>query len=143
MLVLLETASGYALFKVLDDGKIKDSTDLSKEFETPEKASKIVALKSFQKFENTTEALAAATALVESELPKGLKKFLQKTIVEEQLTEKLAVQDSKLGVAIKEQLGIKRATGTVVNELFRGIRYQFEISFLAFKNQTWLLCLLG
>jgi nucleolar protein 58 len=33
--------------------------------------SQVVRLKAFSKFENTTEALAAATALVESKLSKG------------------------------------------------------------------------
>jgi nucleolar protein 58 len=38
MLVLFETAAGYALFKVLEDDKLKEPDELWKEFETPEKA---------------------------------------------------------------------------------------------------------
>lgn len=38
MLVLFETAAGFALFKVLDEGKVKEVDDLWKEFETPAKA---------------------------------------------------------------------------------------------------------
>ena len=45
--------------------------DLYKDFETPEDARKVVKLKAFSKFENTTEALAAAAALVDSKLSKG------------------------------------------------------------------------
>ena len=45
--------------------------DLSKDFSSAEDAQKIVKLKAFSKFDNTTEALAAAAALVESKLSKG------------------------------------------------------------------------
>ncbi len=41
MLVLFETPAGYAIFKVLDEGKLKLSDDLYKDFETPELASKV------------------------------------------------------------------------------------------------------
>ncbi len=41
MLVLFETPAGYAIFKVLDEGKLKLSDDLYKDFETPEAASKV------------------------------------------------------------------------------------------------------
>lgn len=39
MLALFETPAGYALFKVLDTGKVSDADNLYKEFQTPEKAS--------------------------------------------------------------------------------------------------------
>ena len=45
--------------------------DLYKDFSTPEDAQKVVKLKAFNKCENTTEALAAAAALVDSKLSKG------------------------------------------------------------------------
>lgn len=41
------------------------------DFETPEAAKKVVKLKAFSKFENTTEALQAAASLVDSKLSKG------------------------------------------------------------------------
>lgn len=41
MLVLFETAAGFALFKVLDEGKLREQDDLWKEFETPDKAQKM------------------------------------------------------------------------------------------------------
>ena len=40
MLVLYETAMGYCLFKVTDAAKL-ESADLWKEFESPERASKL------------------------------------------------------------------------------------------------------
>ncbi|MED6272649.1 Nucleolar protein 58 [Characodon lateralis] len=60
MLVLFETAAGYAIFKVLDESKLQQVDSLYKEFETPEKANKILKLKHFEKFQDTTEALAAS-----------------------------------------------------------------------------------
>lgn len=60
----------------------------------------MVKLKAFEKFENTTDALNAASHLVESKLPKGLRKFLKK----ECQGETLAIADSKLGKAISDKL---------------------------------------
>jgi hypothetical protein len=77
--------------------------DLSKDFETLDSAQKVVKLKAFSKFENTTEALGAATAIVDSKLPKDLKKFLKKHVSD---GESLAVYDLKLGNLIKEKLEI-------------------------------------
>ena len=76
MLLLFETAAGYALFKVLDSGKIKKAKDLHSEFQDLEHAKKMVKLKKFCKFEDMDEALEAAAALTDSKLSKGLKKFL-------------------------------------------------------------------
>jgi nucleolar protein 58 len=41
MLVLFETPAGYALFKVLKEGKLKDVENLWTEFSTPEKAASV------------------------------------------------------------------------------------------------------
>lgn len=41
MLVLYETAAGFALFKVLQEGKVAEAQDLWKDFETADSASKV------------------------------------------------------------------------------------------------------
>ena len=64
MLCLFETPAGFALFKVLDQSKLSDLPSLWQEFESPAKASKVVKLKAFTKFDNTADALAAAANLV-------------------------------------------------------------------------------
>jgi nucleolar protein 58 len=79
-----------------------------------------VSLKAFQKFGNTTEALAATTAIVESKLGKDLKKFLKKQAKGEQL----GVSDPKLAGIIKEKTGVQCLHNSMVNELLRGIRLQ-------------------
>lgn len=126
MLVLFETSAGFALFKVLQEGRLQQVDDLAADFETPEKAKKLVTLKKFSPFNNTADALKSATALIESKLSKTLKKFLKKEIVDKKLNEKLAVSDPKLGGAILDKLGIQCTHDKAVAELFRGIRSQIE-----------------
>jgi predicted DNA-binding WGR domain protein len=60
----------------------------------------VVKLKAFSKFENTAEALEAATKIIESSTSKGLRKFLRANCD----GETLGVADSKLGNAIKDKL---------------------------------------
>jgi nucleolar protein 58 len=126
MLVLFETPAGYALFKLLDEGKLRETNNVWEEFRSVESAQKLVALKGFHKFANTTEALAAAAALVESKLGKDLKNFLKKWVVKKASGETLAVADPKLGGLIKDKLGIQCVHNAAVNELMRGIRTQIN-----------------
>jgi len=123
MLVLFETPAGYAVFKLLDEGKLAKSDSLYEDFDTLDKANKIIKLKKFQKFEDTTEALAAATALVEGKMSKSLKKLLKKVVAED-AHEKLAVADAKLGNVIKEKLEMACVYDSKVGELMRCIRSQ-------------------
>ena len=57
MYVLFETPAGFALFKVLKEGKLKDVSKLHKEFETPKKAGEFLKLKAFKKFKDTKDAM--------------------------------------------------------------------------------------
>jgi len=125
MFVLYETPAGYAIFKLLDDKKLSQVDNLYHEFETPEQANKVVKLKHFQKFEDTTEALAAATATVEGKLSKTLKKTLKK-LVSEVVQNQLLVADAKLGSAIKDKLDLQCVSNSSVQELMRCIRSQSE-----------------
>ncbi|CAN4106442.1 unnamed protein product [Withania somnifera] len=120
MLVLFETPAGFALFKVLDEGKLSKVEDLWKEFSSTDSATKVVKLQAFSKFENTSEALSAATLLIDSKPSKGLRKFLKAHCD----GETLGVADSKLGNAIKEKLQIDCVHNNAVMELMRGVRSQ-------------------
>ncbi|KAF9670041.1 hypothetical protein SADUNF_Sadunf13G0027200 [Salix dunnii] len=120
MLLLFETPAGFALFKVLDEGKLSKVEDLGKEFSSPDTARKVVKLKAFSKFENTSEALEAATKIIEGSTSKGLRKFLRANCDGEML----AVADSKLGNAIKDKLKIECVHNNAVMELMRGVRSQ-------------------
>ncbi|CAO2837152.1 unnamed protein product [Amaranthus hypochondriacus] len=122
MLLLHETAAGFALFKVIDESKLSQIEDLGKEFATADSARKIVSLKAFNKFENTSDALSATTLLIESKPSKGLRKFLKAHCQ----GDTLAVADSKLGNAIKEKLKIDCIHNNAVMELLRGVRSQLS-----------------
>ncbi|KAB0797602.1 hypothetical protein PPYR_08595 [Photinus pyralis] len=125
MLVLFETPAGYAIFKLLDAKKLKETDNLYNDFETPEAASKIVKLKHFEKFTDTTEALAATTAAVEGKLSKSLKKVL-KQVISKDVQDQLLVADSKLGNAIKDKFSLQCVSNTAVQELMRCIRSQSD-----------------
>ena len=117
--------AGYALFKVLDEGKLKDVENIWKEFESPAKANALLQLQGFQAFKGTKDALAATTALIDgTSIDKGLKKFLKKQIVKKGLSDKLGVMDVKLGGLIKDKLSIKCVHNDKVHELLRGVRSQ-------------------
>ncbi|KAL5566974.1 hypothetical protein UlMin_030138 [Ulmus minor] len=120
MLLLFETPAGFALFKVLDEEKLSKVEDLWKDFSTAESARQVVKLKAFSKFENTSEALEAATLLIDSKPSKGLRKFLRAHCD----GDTLAVADSKLGNIIKEKLKVECVHNNTVMELMRGVRNQ-------------------
>uniref|UniRef100_A0A0K8UU13 Nucleolar protein 58 n=1 Tax=Bactrocera latifrons TaxID=174628 RepID=A0A0K8UU13_BACLA len=125
MFVLYETPAGYAIFKLLDEKKLSEVDNLYLEFQTPEKANKLLKLKHFEKFNDTTEALAAATAAVEGKMSKPLKKTLKKLFSDE-VQSSLLVADAKLGNAIKDKLAVPCVYNTGVQELMRCIRQQAD-----------------
>lgn len=123
MLVLFETPAGYALFKVLNESKLKDVDNLHKEFQRPES---MVKLQNFTRFKSTADAVKATTALLNGKLSKNLSKFLEKELVDKKVKDSLIISDAKVGAAIKEKLGLKVAHSEDYNELFRGIRSQLS-----------------
>lgn len=125
MLVLFETAAGYAVFKLLDEKKLKKTENLYLDFESAEKANQLLKMKHFKKFQDTTEALAAATATVEGKMSKPLKKLMKKVIASD-AQEELAVSDAKLGNVIKEKFNISCVSNSAIHELMRGIRSQMD-----------------
>ncbi|KAG2278615.1 hypothetical protein Bca52824_061170 [Brassica carinata] len=122
MLLLFETPAGFAVFKVLDEGKLSNVEDLGNVFSSAESARKMVKLKAFDKFDNTSEALEAVAKLLEGAPSKGLRKFLKANCE----GETLAVADSKLGNIIKEKLKIDCVHNNAVMELLRGVRSQLS-----------------
>lgn len=124
MLVLFETAAGYAVFKLLNEKKLQETDNLYLDFQTPEKANKLLQLQHFQKFDDTTIALAAITGSIEGKIPKPLKKLLKKIADDEQET--LLVADAKLGSSIKDKFNINCVSNNSVQDLMRLIRGQME-----------------
>ena len=136
MLVLYETAAGYALFKMtqpLDE-------NIEKQFETTELANKLLKLKAFRKFENTTDALQAVTGLVEGKVSKNLSSFIKEQVGD---NETLVVGDSKLGASITKKFGIKVIQDSSANEVYRGIRAQLENLIQGLKSDDLNAMVLG
>ncbi|KIJ70393.1 hypothetical protein HYDPIDRAFT_77271 [Hydnomerulius pinastri MD-312] len=127
MLVLYETAMGYCLFKLSDSAKL-DSADLYKDFQTPEKANKLLKLKALHRFTSTATAVEDLTAVQEGKLGKGLKKFLTEEVVEKgKGKESLVVVDPRLAHSISKKLSIKVTAPSPPDDhsdLWRGIRSQ-------------------
>lgn len=126
VLVLFETSGGFALFKVLKDGKLKDVENLHSAFATGDAAEQVVKLKAFKKFKDTAEATKAVEKMLEGDMSKTLRKFLEKNIVQKEIEEELMVADKKLGKTIQEELGITCKAGDKANELLRCIRFQMH-----------------
>jgi nucleolar protein 58 len=124
--VLFETPGGFALFKVIKDGKLKDPESLHQSFKTAEGAEQVVKLKAFKKFKDTKEAMKSVEKLLQGKLSKTLQKFLEKNIVQKEIEEELMVADKKLGKTITEKLGITCKHGEKANELLRCIRFQMQ-----------------
>jgi len=125
MLVLFETAAGFAIFRLLDENKLSKIDNLFEEFETPEKANKIVQLVDFKKFADSADALQAGVALNEGKMCKPLKKLVKKVFAAE-AQEQLMVWDSKLGNSIKDKMGVSCVSTSAVGELMRCIKSQVE-----------------
>ncbi|VDL68304.1 unnamed protein product, partial [Nippostrongylus brasiliensis] len=123
MLVLFETAAGYAMFKLLNDKKLKNVDNIYEEFSTAEKAQESLELVAFKKFKSTAEAVDSACALHEGKMNKTLKKFLKGKVAE---SEQLAVGDAKLGNLIKEKLDVPCVHSPAVAELMRSIRSHID-----------------
>ncbi|ETO11777.1 hypothetical protein RFI_25597 [Reticulomyxa filosa] len=119
MLILFETASGYALFKVLDEAKIENADDIIEELKDEENRANIIQLHKFKSFENLEEAAQAVECLQESnELHKSLSKFIKKEVVKRGSNETLAVIDNKLGNLIKEKFNLKLSRKRAKKKIF-------------------------
>jgi len=126
MLILYETPAGYALFKVLKEKKLQKVENIIEAFSSEDSASKVVTLQAFKKFKDTKDALLANDKLIKGLFPKTLKKFLEKNAINDEVQEKLAVSDKKLGKVINSDLGIECVHGKTYDEIFRGIRSQLD-----------------
>ena len=63
--VLYESPVGFALFEVLDEGKVKDVSDVESLFSDPSQLSGVLQLVKFKKFTDQVEATQAAVSLTE------------------------------------------------------------------------------
>lgn len=99
-------------------------------------------MKHFEKFTDTTEALAATTAAIEGKLSKSLKKVL-KNFISKDVQDKLLVGDSKLGSVIKEKFNVQCLSNTAVQELMRCIRNQLDSLIVGLPKKENVAMVLG
>jgi len=125
MLVLFETPAGYSLFKVMDEKKLTETSDIniySQFFSSEKDASSFINLISFQPFTDTADAVSSTRACMEGKMPKSLKSFLKRQLKKTKSTS-LAVADKALAGRIKDKLsGLNILHDSKSHELFRGIR---------------------
>ncbi|KAM3181880.1 hypothetical protein ACTXT7_013483 [Hymenolepis weldensis] len=99
MLVLFETAAGFALFKVRNEAAFESVQNSAKELENQDFLNQTLELQKFVKFKNIADALQATAEVCDGKISKKLKKLLKKTFKENK-EEILAVADNKLSRAI-------------------------------------------
>mmetsp|Transcript_82286 Transcript_82286/g.96280 ORF Transcript_82286/g.96280 Transcript_82286/m.96280 type:complete len:459 (-) Transcript_82286:180-1556(-) len=126
MLILYETPAGYVLLKVLKEKKLEKIEDIIAAFSSSSSASKVVSVQAFKQFKDSKEALVANDKLIKGLLPKTLKKFLEKNAINDEVQEKLAVADKRLGKVITEDLGLECLHGKKYDEIIRGVRSQLN-----------------
>ncbi|CAH8565769.1 unnamed protein product [Schistosoma margrebowiei] len=126
MLVLFETAAGYAVFKVHDEKGVREIEDLAKAFEDTATMNQLIQLERFVQFKDTKDALVAASDIMEGKLSKKLKKLLKKLYVKELRDDVLAVADKKLSVDINTKMSIPTVSDSLVQNLMRGIRTHID-----------------
>lgn len=124
MLLLLETAAGFGLFKVNNDKILSDPVKISEAFSNVNSASKAVSLQAWKAFKDSKSALESLTALSEGKMDSTLKKFLKKNIISEGVQEELAVQDKALAATIQTKLEIPCIVNSTGLQLWRGVRDQ-------------------
>ncbi|EAY11842.1 SnoRNA binding domain containing protein [Trichomonas vaginalis G3] len=144
MLVLFETAAGYTLWRVDNEG-VLSKDDLCAAFSNPKQASKVVSLQAFEPFTKTSESVEAMQKLMNSEVDDSLSNFLKTNIVSKGIKDQLQVSDANLAHAIKDVLGIEcvASSGQAVPEIFRLIRSQIEHLIPAVSEDTFRQLELG
>jgi nucleolar protein 58 len=122
MFLLFETASGYALFKVIKEKKLAKCENVLEEYSDADKLSQLLSLQKFSAFKDTDEAVKATSSMISGKLSKKMKKLIQ----EEVEGDTLAVADSKLAALIKDKLDVSCSSTTAVQQLMSCIRSQMD-----------------
>nr|CDS28684.1 Nucleolar protein 5 [Hymenolepis microstoma] len=125
MLVLFETAAGFALFKVTNEAAFEAVRNSAKELENQDFLNQTLELQKFVKFKNIADALQATADVCDGKISKKLKKLLKKSFRENK-EEILAVADNKLSRAIGLEMKIRTMTSEKITNLMRGIRVNMD-----------------
>lgn len=130
--VLVETASGYALFQTTDGteeiGSLLPTVQSS--VTDYQLFSDILKLKSFQPFSSAENALENIMRVSENAVSEDLETFLASNLPSTKKMKKhnqyLGVQSASLAGSISEKLSVPCQTVEVVSELIRGVRLHLD-----------------
>lgn len=123
MLILFETAAGYALFRADKPKKLEKVENLQKYMSDIDGLRKVVTLEDFYKFKSTADAFKCINKLMKGQIPKSLSKFLTKNVIDKEIEETIAIADKRLGKALTEELGLTCKQNDSIDELMRVIRF--------------------
>jgi len=130
-LTLFESASGYALFDVVESEEIAVLLDeVQKGVQDLAKFGRVVKLKAFQPFVSAESALENINSISEGLISDDLKNFLEMNLpkVKAGKTAKfsLGVSDKGLAQAISDTLKVPCNTNETTTEILRGVRLHFR-----------------
>lgn len=144
MLILFETAAGYTLWRVTNEG-ILEKDDLCASFPTAKDAEKVLKYVAYRPFTKTSESVKAIQKLSDNNIDESLQQFLKENIIDKKLNEKLQVSNAKLASVIKENLGIHTigSNDEKIPEIFRLIRSQLTELIPGVSTETFRQLELG
>eukprot|EP00899_Mesostigma_viride_P011035 jgi/Mesvir1/19933/Mv13200-RA.2 len=130
LFVLFESASGYALFEVLEmDEMNRTGAAVQESVLDMDRFGRVVKLTAFKPFSSAANALEQVNAVSEGLMTEDLQNFLTLNLPKVKSAKKakfkVGVADSKLGSAIQEEASIPCVCNDYVQELTRGIRLHF------------------
>ncbi|CEG50254.1 nucleolar protein nop56 [Plasmopara halstedii] len=129
--VLFESASGYAIFEVIENEEIGSLlTEVQASVADISSFGRIVKLKAFQPFTSAENALENINNISEGLLSDDLKNFLEMNLPKVKASKKgkftLGVQDKSLAQAISDELSVSCNTSETTLEIVRGVRMHFD-----------------
>ncbi|TMW63150.1 hypothetical protein Poli38472_002091 [Pythium oligandrum] len=130
-LVLFESASGYALFEVVEHEEIGSLLDeVQQSVNDLAKFGRIVKLKAFQPFTSAENALENINNISEGLLGDDLKNFLEMNLPKVKAGKKakftLGVFDKNLAQAVADNLSVPANSNETTLEILRGVRFHFS-----------------
>ncbi|KAF0719547.1 Aste57867_961 [Aphanomyces stellatus] len=146
--VLFESASGYALFEVVESEQIAVLLDqVQKGVQDLAKFGAAVKLKAFQPFVSAESALENINAISEGLVTADLQAFLEMNLPKSKKKSSsgvtLGVSDKGLAQSISDSLSVSVNTNETTLEILRGVRLHFAKFIKELDNGVWSKAQLG
>mmetsp|Transcript_2827 Transcript_2827/g.6529 ORF Transcript_2827/g.6529 Transcript_2827/m.6529 type:complete len:492 (+) Transcript_2827:119-1594(+) len=126
--ILFESASGYAIFSVLETEEVGSLLqEVQKSIGDLSKFQRIVKMVAFHPFESAESALENINAITDHEMTDDLKNFIEGALPKGKKSTQhpLGVIEPTLATAIQENLSVPCRSDETVREIMRGIRHHF------------------